>query len=407
MLGIAIRISQALSLHIPEPPFATRPFEQEMRRRLWLNLGVLDTLVSLDRVSEPLLQASWLSANPPTNANDTDISFDMDAPGQQTEGFTDLTFPLIVNCCVCALRTLNFADFIVPGLKSMQARQQVALEFQQSATDLLRGCQPDRVVWHWFVKQTTESMIATVHLITLRPLQRASSFNPPRVRGDTILKLAVDILRKINEFENDPQIHTWSLLDLSFPTWHSIAVATAELCVCDDPAIMERYWPFVEESYNRFGGRPDSLRAVVWKTVEKFMAQGRVQRDRLLSTAPVQHPTQMQPQPQQQTQIQTPLISHAEPLPSTAFTPLMNQQNQTVYQAAMPFPTASTMPTGIPGPSSANNMIGPWPNVWDGMEYPNPNAGMDGAGAGAHAWNNYEGFIEDLYDNMEAKWAPH
>ncbi|RJE17123.1 hypothetical protein PHISCL_10540, partial [Aspergillus sclerotialis] len=49
MLSMALRIAQALSLHIPHPPFPLDPFEREMRRRLWHAIGMLDVQAALDR----------------------------------------------------------------------------------------------------------------------------------------------------------------------------------------------------------------------------------------------------------------------------------------------------------------------------------------------------------------------
>jgi hypothetical protein len=64
MLSIVLRTAQALSLHLPDPPFIVSPFEKEMRRRLWLGIGLLDTLTSLARGTEPMMKLDWLESHP-------------------------------------------------------------------------------------------------------------------------------------------------------------------------------------------------------------------------------------------------------------------------------------------------------------------------------------------------------
>lgn len=39
VVSMAFRVAQAFSLHVPDSPFLITPFEQEMRRRIWVLLG--------------------------------------------------------------------------------------------------------------------------------------------------------------------------------------------------------------------------------------------------------------------------------------------------------------------------------------------------------------------------------
>lgn len=376
MLGIAIRVAQALSLHIPNPPFPVRPFEQEMRRRVWQAIGGLDALLSLDHRAEPLMRTNWLQSNLPSNVNDSDISFDMEGPVQESEGFTDMTFPLITMKSLYNVRALNFSDFLEAIPNTLHLRQQTTVDFQLAASQLLKNSQPETVAFHWFSKKTAECLVAMMQLLTLRPLQRCPNFHPPRDRGDNILRLAVDVLRRIHELQTDPRATPWRLSDWSTSIWHSMAVAIAELCVCDDPSLMERYWPFVEEAYQRFHDLPDSHRGVVFNAIEKFMAQGRAHRDKLLGPG----------MPNSGPPVPNVASSHAPPFsqpnlpPSTSFMPIVNQP-------AMAQNPAMTM-------SEPTSMVGPWPSVWETTDFAHPS--VDNVRNAS--WVNYEWFIEDLYD---------
>lgn len=295
---------------------------------------------------------------------------------------TDITSPLITLNCVCALRALNFSDFSQPAIKSMNMRQRAAMDFQTTVSRLLRGSQPDAVPFHWFINKTAECMISTVQLVTLRPMQKCSDFVPPRIRGDGVLKLAVHTLRSLHELHSDPRGLPWRMSDGSFAIWHTIAVAVSELRSCGDPALIERYWPFVEEAYEGFSSLPGSQRGAVWKAVSKFMAQGRMHRDELLSR------NNQMPPPNIPSSL--PLAFSRPNIPSSmAFAPKVTQQPDTMPNSIMTMPEAHNM--------IASNIIGPWPNVWAAMEFGNPNSSMDNVRD--TSWSNYEGFIDDLYES--------
>lgn len=99
---MAVRVAQALPLHLEHPPFPIQPFEQEMRRRVWLAIGLLDLQASLDRASEPMIPASWLQSHLPSNVNDSEFGFGFEGALQASDSFTDMTF--FIGRCQSPLR---------------------------------------------------------------------------------------------------------------------------------------------------------------------------------------------------------------------------------------------------------------------------------------------------------------
>lgn len=394
MLGVALRVAQALSLHSPNPPFPVRPFEREMRNRLWQVIGGLDSLLSLDHGFEPQTRTSWLQNNIPSNVNDSDISFDMEGPVVASEGFTDMTFSLVTQRGSYGWRSLNFSEYMEPQPSTLEMRQKWVDDFKQAAPRMLKDCQPDKFPFHWFTKRTAECISAMMQLIVLRPLQPCPNFTPPRVRGDGILNLAVEGLRTLHDLQTDPRAAPWRISDSSSAIWHAIAVAIAELCVCEDPSLMGRYWPFVEDAYQRFIDMPESHRGAVFAAMEKFMAQGRAHRDKLLGS------------PGSSGSISGSGINMAsnQPFPGPTPPPVVSQSQGPGFSRPHIPTTTSFISTTISQPAFQNPlmampdqmaMISPWAaaNVWSGMEFTNP--GLDSGRDSS--WLNYEGFIEDLY----------
>lgn len=397
MLSMALRVSQALSLHVPDPPFPVRPLEREMRRRLFQAVGFLDVQASLDHASEPMMQTGWLQSHPPSNINDSDIRFDMEGPVHDSDDFTDTTFTLMISKAQYVLRLLNVSGFTEPGVKYMHMRQQLVRDFQQTASNLLRKCQPD-VNFHWFIKKTAECINASLQLIALRPLQQNANFTPPRVNEAGLLKLAVDVLQKTQELSTDPRGRAWSWFEGIFAPWHALAVAVAELCVCEDPSLMERYWPTVEEGYNRFSSVvTDSQQMTLWGPMEKIITRARARRDELLDTfAPAADTSNNQTTA---TSLFRATDSPSQGSPSLSGNDWQTQSPSFPHVASQEDDGAQNQisPTNM-ALSSPSNWLAPWPNLWDAIDF--SYTGIESVCD--TAWLNYETFIQDIYGSNES-----
>ncbi|KAB8262797.1 hypothetical protein BDV32DRAFT_120101 [Aspergillus pseudonomiae] len=388
MLSMALRIAQALLLHLPELPFPVRPFEHELRRRLWTYIGLLDIQCSLERASEPMMQAKWVELNPPSNVNDCDISFGMDGPVPEAGGFTDMTFAMVTLKAQSTVRLLNFSDFIDKTVSCVNKRQQLVIEFQETASKLLQNSQPDQIPFHWYVRQVAEIISASLQLIVLRPLQRNANFVPPRVRGDRLLQIAVDILKKSKAVRNDPRGQPWRWCEFMFVPWHSLAVAIAELCVCEDHSLMESFWGPVREAYENMGDLiADSRRGMIWKPMEKIMAQAEAKRNELLAASDaIPYSTHF---PGTAAPLQVPVCSQTSMQPSAALAGDIIPGTGAYTEAA----PLVTLPETVE--------LGPWPSVWDAVDFGCPVATDE------MSWLNYENFIEDVYGTMDYTLLAH
>lgn len=403
---MALRIAQALSLHIPEPPFHVTPFERELRRRVWLAIGFLDIQASMDRASEPMMQAAWLESHPPANVNDIDISPTMTSNPPDSPGFTDMTFTMITRKAQYVTRSLNFSDFMEPSINTLAIRQQLVLEFQQSVSKLLAHASPATNPLHWLTAAVAECTHASMQLITLRPLQRAPNFTPPLVRGDRLLEFAVNVLTAAYRLRSDPRFATYKWIEFAFPPWHSLAVALAELCVCEDKAVMERFWEPVEYTFNQLGRViADSQRGMLWKPMVKLMDRAKERRTQLLSTS-TSTPTGSGSGPSSSN------LNPGSAISSEQFSPLdlsiqqqQQQQEQEQQQSmAMQIDAQSFMHTpeshsGLDGAAAAAAVAASaWPNVWDAVDFSYAGPGL---GSMQMAWANYENFVADVYVNVD------
>ncbi|KGO69247.1 Transcription factor, fungi [Penicillium italicum] len=393
MLSMALRVGQALSLHIPQPPFTVRPFEHEMRKRAWLGIGILDVAVSLDRASEPMMQSVWLDFNPPSNTNDEDLWFDMPGPiPEHTRGtFTDMTHTLVIAAATSGTRSLAFSELIEPAVTLISLRQQVVHDFQQKTSDLLSGCRPDLSDFQWYSQKIAGVMGSWLQLACLRPLQRSYKFIPPKIQENVLLKIAADNLQWSQEAYNYPGARSWRWYVSMWVPWHALAVGLAELCVCKNPAVMSKYWTVIDDVYQR--SRliiADSQHGMLWKPLERLMSQAKTRRNELLGVdVNASHQAVC---PYSFDGISSGIFSNLpEPQPN-----LTNVSLDLIEAVDAPRDShLAEVPTSF-APV-------PWPNVWDSMDFSDQTLQ---SGSDDTAWLSYENFIENLHDSVDSIFLP-
>ena len=90
--------------HIPSESF----FEQQVRKRLWYTICLLDLQTSFDQASEPLITPESPQPRMPKNANDAEFEPGSDGDLLDREGLTDMTFTLMTYCAQANGKTINF-----------------------------------------------------------------------------------------------------------------------------------------------------------------------------------------------------------------------------------------------------------------------------------------------------------
>jgi hypothetical protein len=165
---------------------------------------------------------------------------------------------------------------------------------------------------------------------------------------------------------------------------------------------MLQYWSVVDEVYQR--SRlviADSQQGMLWKPMERLMAQARTRRKEL----------------QEQESASQAMSRFSFNEYATSYIPQQPQQPHTIPQQPQTIPRSAPPPnmlsmgaaidpqTGLhmaPPPTSFANVNVPWPNVWEAMDFsdttfvpPNDNA-----------WLSYENFIENVYESADSIFLP-
>lgn len=386
MTSVAVRIATALLLHLDHTSTPPTPFEAEMRHRVWYAICFLDMQGALDRASEPMIHLSWMQMSPPLNVDDA--SFNIDSPSiQETPGtFTDMTFTLMICAAQRVIRRLNWGTQLGAAtnqpVKGWDDRQKIVEDFQQKVSHLFQNLNEDNN-FHWMARRVADSIDLAIQLAAARPLTKQSDEQIPP-QGNRLLELSTEVLEKSQALGTDPRGLAWQWFEGMFVQWHPLAVAIAELYVCEDAALANKHWPLVQLAFDRFSSLvADSKHGMLWRPVEKLMAKTKVK----MNNVPYSY--------------LTPVSSNASTTAHTDFAAFDpgSKQPETVDWSTIDFQQGQGN-----FPSSTDFSMGPLP---EGLSVESigfsadPNGpldlGFDFQDTSGMGWDNWSSFVDNLH----------
>lgn len=402
LTSLAVRIAEAMGLHHDSTTSSFRPFENEMRRRLWWQLCDLDSHTTEDRASNSLINPGSFNTRLPLHINDEDISLNSVEDVIEKEGYTDMTFVLICHEVLVAMR--EFANIAASTVDSSQARsQEVEVWNVDSVIKLQRHIKEKYLrhlnlthPFHWFIRIVADVITAVMWLLVCRPLKRRpDSLSSSQLAHPDILSLSVDVLERFHQLQTDPAVSQFRWLSQTYVQWHALAVTIAELCVEIEGPMVERAWAIVEPSFQQMAQHvADSDRGMLWRPIKKLMSRARGIRGKHL-TSRLKRTTPSSSMPtlntidqtdtstgMAQTNSETMGYTHWPPMDNLAYPIQESQQaNQTATSDPFdwdPWLTAATAATTATTQSQYNHSM-------DDM-----------------AWTNWEGFIDDFQAQGDA-----
>lgn len=268
MLALAVRAGIALRLG-SEDESAFRPFELELRRRLWCCIALLDTQATLDRGTAPMLLSTAVGPLP-LNINDCAMSITA-TPRVTTHGFTEMSFSLLIfESMLIQKRICETSDWdhklqLISAYEQMM--QQNYLENQPiTPLETLAGL-------------AAKEIMSNMQLLMRRPPYKQHNNIPP---SDSFqpMEVSTRILEGHLALKT-PELSPWAWKE--WVPWYALAVVLAELCRHPNGVSSDRAYAAAEEVYKRsFRPSTDSESGMLWKPIAKLMR--RVQRDRQRSS---------------------------------------------------------------------------------------------------------------------------
>ena len=269
-----------MGLHHENSSSSLRPFERELRRRLWWQLRILDSHAAEDRATSYLTHADSFSTRLPLHINDEDLHVNSSEAIKERQSFTDMTFCLICQEIMDTVRRLNHVP-VELGQSQIDSQEKWTQRIdtvinsqrriEESYLRHLNLAHP----FHWGTRLVADVITAIMWLVVYRPLEQTSTC-PPLV-DPGILGLSVTVLEKYHQLSTDPAASSFRWLSQTYVQWHALAVTIAELCVKTEGPTVERAWAILMPAFKEVSQNvADSSEGMLWRPIKKLMnrAQG-------------------------------------------------------------------------------------------------------------------------------------
>lgn len=291
LTGLVVRIAQTIGVHRDGVHFGLKPFDVEMRRRLWWQVCILDTRASEDHGCDPTITEQSFDTKMPLNINDVDITPDMKDFPDVKHGCTDMSFCLIRFEVSNTFRRINY---IPPGPPKQCTEHLAGITLQEKEKWItecherleeryLKDCDMS-VPLFWVTATVARLMMSKMWLMVYHPFQRqdGGATLPPETKE----KLFITSLENIEYstlLETEARTMKWGWLFKTYMQWHALAFILSELCHRTSGEMVERAWVAVESTREgRWGDRmtEDSSRGHLWRPLRKLYRKAKDARMR-------------------------------------------------------------------------------------------------------------------------------
>ena len=285
MTSIVLRLAQSLGLHRDGTNFALKPFETEMRRRLWWHISLLDVRSSEDHGTDPLIHESMYDTRLPLNINDEDISPEMEEPPEEREGCTDATFCLIRCEITSALRRANYvcpgaqwrSPDSVPSIDSCE--RMIKIISERCEQRYIRHCDMNVPV-QWCSATVARLILAKLWLIVHHPMTRKDRGNVSLATRESLFLTAIEVLEFGRLLEADPKTAKWGWLFRTNMQWHGVAFVLSEVCVRPICPVTDRAWNAVSSLYADWATQATHKKGMLWRPLAALMKRAAATRAR-------------------------------------------------------------------------------------------------------------------------------
>jgi len=286
--GLVVRMAQSLGIHRDGSHFDLKPFDIEMRRRLWWNICLLDARSSEDFGCDPTIIEASFDCKMPANLDDEDISPDMASLPESKLGCTQMTFGLIRFEIANVLRRIQYTP---PGPRkcneyfanvSLQQKEQWINEVHKHMEEAyLKHCDMS-VPLYWVTAMVARLIMSKMGLMIYHPYQRMDGGTSlPQETKDKLFLTSLENVEYAILLETEERVRKWGWLFRTYVQWHAIAFLLVELCHRTRGEYVDRAWRAVETMLSRRWGadtQHSKMKSHLWRPLRKLMAKAAAAR---------------------------------------------------------------------------------------------------------------------------------
>ena len=253
--GLLIRIAASMGLHSNHLPHAGKssPFENEMRRRLWWQICLIDSHCESSQQSGFQLPEAKFDTKVPTNVDDKELDPGMFMETRDADKWTDMTI-FLIRCEAWEL-SRKLRAMATPGGSSTDKISDKIEIFQQYRAKIeasyLRHMDPN-IPLHSFVATSTRLFLTKVDLVLqLNQLPGGSSRSQPvqTITNTELFTSSFSIVEYTYALQKEPAWSGWRWqIEGQQPPWHALWTLLEKLGTEPWDSMHERAWSSVQRT---------------------------------------------------------------------------------------------------------------------------------------------------------------
>ncbi|KAI9931814.1 hypothetical protein ASPWEDRAFT_150702 [Aspergillus wentii DTO 134E9] len=315
MSAIVLRLAQGIGLHRDGTNFDLKPFETEMRRRLWWHICLLDIRSSEDHGTDAQIHERLYDTRLPLNVNDEDIWPDMKEAPTEREGCTDMTFTL-VRCEITVF--VRRVSYICPSGRFRFGNGQPSIEESTRMIHVINRRIEDRYIKHcdvtvpiyWVCATVARLILAKLWLVVHHPMTRQDrGINLSSLSRETLFMNSIEVIEFGRLLEANELTSKWGWQFRTNIQWHAVAFVLSELCVRPVCPLTDRAWMAMSLVYDEWENHVKHRKGMLWRPLSQLMKRASAFRAKQMAEMQAQFgPNSAQFQPSTtQARMQTPV----------------------------------------------------------------------------------------------------
>jgi hypothetical protein len=205
MLGLAFRIAQSMAIDRDGELFKLKPFDTELRRRLWYQLLFLDLRAAETRGC--LSTVLQYDTRPPTLLNDSDIFPGMTEYPKPATGLTEMTVPLMRFGVVRLGRRLQATGFRDTVLSPPAKRHLIEKVRKDLHENYMQYCQGAGPLYEYAAK-VANMIISRANLVVYQDKMEMAS----QTDRDWLFNVCIQVMEFYQELSSNTTFRRWTWL---------------------------------------------------------------------------------------------------------------------------------------------------------------------------------------------------
>ncbi|KAJ4250972.1 hypothetical protein NW762_011622 [Fusarium torreyae] len=277
LTSLIFHIAQAMGLHRDGTTFGLKPFDIELRRRLWWHICLLDMRSSEFHGYEPIVNEGMFDTKLPLNINDSDITPQMTEPPVQHEGPTEMTFCLIRCEAMRAGWKVGYASPTPHSTAdgALKDREAVVQDLKSRLEErYLRYCDSS-IPFMLFSSTVARLIIARTWLVVHYPSKQKANYTSTmsKTTRDLLFSTSMEVLDLSSFLLENNNISKWTWHIKTHIQWHAVIFVLSEICSRPSSPECDRAWECANAVHNRWNIKEGGKRGNLWRPIKRLMAK--------------------------------------------------------------------------------------------------------------------------------------